>query len=80
MELIRLLLGLVLFAAQAIKRVHSARNAENAVVNLGNSSLARGLSPGFLFFGLFASFSLFFLIAFASMLDAPEIIPLSGKG
>lgn len=80
MELVRLLLGLVLFAAQAIKRVHSARNAENAVVNLDNSSLARGLSPGFFVFGLFALFSLFFLTAFASMLDAPEIIPLSGKG
>lgn len=53
MELIRVLLGLVLFAAQAIKRVHSARNAENAVVNLDNYSLARGLSPGFFVFRSF---------------------------
>lgn len=62
MELIRVLLGLVLFAAQAIKRVHSARNAENAVVNLDNYSLARGLSPGFFCFSVF---SLHFLFSFS---------------
>ena len=53
MELVRLLLGLVLFAAQAIKRVHSARNAEIAVIDLDNHSLARGLSPGFFVFRSF---------------------------